>query len=100
MPAKISQNEAIQLVLTETFKIIKKENLPIKKENNIYLTGHKTEFDSVALITLISSLEKTIKDKLKKNIVIADNESLNDLKVIKDTNSLSKHIYKKLNAKR
>ena len=32
MPAKISQNEVIQLVLTETFKIIKKENLPIKKE--------------------------------------------------------------------
>ena len=64
------------------------------------MTGDKTEFDSVALITLISSLEKTIKDKLKKNIVIADNEILNDLKVIKDTNSLSKHIYKKLNAKR
>ena len=100
MPSKISQNEVIQLVLTETFKIIKKENLPIKKGNNIYLTGDKTEFDSVALITLISSLEKTIKDKLKKNIVIADNEILNDLKVIKDTNSLSKHIYKKLNAKR
>ena len=99
MTSKINQNEVTQLVLIETFKIIKKENLPIKKANNIYLTGHRTEFDSVALIKLISSLEKTIKDKLKKNIVIADNEIFNDLKVIKDTNSLSKHIYKKLNAK-
>jgi len=100
MPAKISLNDVIQLVLTEVLKITKKEKIPIKKSNNIYLTGDKTEFDSVALITLISSLEKIIKNKTKKNIVIADNEILNNLKIIKDTNSLSKHIYKKLDAKR
>ena len=67
MPSKINQKEVIELVLSETFKIIKKENLPIKKRNNIYLTGNKTEFDSVALITLISSLEKSIKNRLKKH---------------------------------
>jgi len=99
MLSKLNQSEVNQLVLVETLKIIKKEKLPIKTSKNIHLTGNKTEFDSVALITLISSLEKTITEKLKKNITIADNEILNNLKVIKDTDSLSKHIYKKLNAK-
>ena len=43
MPSKINQKEVIELVLSETFKIIKKENLPIKKRNNIYLTGNKSQ---------------------------------------------------------
>lgn len=97
MHQKINQNEIKELVLSETLKIIKKEKLPFKKGKNFALTGKKTEFDSVALITLISSIEKTIYSNYKKNIVIADNKILNDLKIIKDTESLSTHIFKKLN---
>lgn len=98
MKLKISQNDVREIVLKETFKIAKQEKLPIKKSNIVYLTGKKTEFDSVALITLISSLENTLNSKYKKNISIADDKVLNNLKIIKDTESISKHIYKKLNA--
>lgn len=98
MHQKINKNEIKQLVLSETLKIIKKEKIPLKKAQNFVLTGKNTEFDSVALITLISSVEKALFVKYKKSTVIADNKILNDLKIIKDTNSLSIHIFKKINA--
>ena len=99
MALKLEKKEINQIVLTETFKIIDKEKLPIKKEKNISLTGNKTQFDSVALITLISNLERNFKNNLKKNIIIADTDLLNNMQLIKDTNNLSKHISKKMNAK-
>jgi hypothetical protein len=98
MHQKINQNDIKELILSETLKIIKKEKLPIKKGRNFALIGKKTEFDSVALITLILSIEETLFKKYKKKIVISDNKILNDLNIIKDTNSLSIHIFKKINA--
>lgn len=98
MNQKLNQNEIKNLVLSETLKIIKKEKIPYKKEKNFALTGKNTEFDSVALITLISSIENVLYTKYKIRIVIADNKILNNLKIIKDTNSLSLHIFKKINA--
>ena len=100
MSLKLDKNEINQVVLNETYKIIDKEKLHIKKDKNISLTGKKTQFDSVALITLISNLEKHIKNNLKKNIIIADSDLLNNMQLIKDTNNLSKHILKKMNAKK
>ena len=99
MPLKLEKKKINQIVLNETFKIIDKEKLPIKKEKNISLTGNKTQFDSVALISLISNLELNFKNNLKKNITIADSDLLNNMQLIKDTNNLSKHIFKKMNAK-
>jgi len=99
MSLKLEKKKINQIVLNETFKIIDKEKLPIKKEKNISLTGNKTQFDSVALISLISNLELNFKNNLKKNITIADSDLLNNMQLIKDTNNLSKHIFKKMNAK-
>ena len=66
MSLKLDKKKINQIVLNETFKIIDKEKLPIKKEKNISLTGNKTQFDSVALISLISNLERNFKNNLKK----------------------------------
>lgn len=100
MHQKLDKKKVNQIVLDETFKIIDKEKIPTKKDKNISLTGNKTQFDSVALISLISSLEKNIQSNLKKNIIIADSELLNNMQLIKDTNNLSNHIFKKINAKK
>ena len=99
MQNKFNKNEVREMVLNEAIEILKSDKIIPKNKKKIVLTGQNTDFDSVALIKLISSLEDQIHEKFKKNLTIADDKILNNIKLIRDTDSLSKHIYSKLNGK-
>ena len=99
MSIKLDKKEIQNLILDEVFKILKEDKIIIKNKKKISLTGKETDFDSVALIRLITSLENILEKKYKKNIIIADDKILNNIKILKDTESLLRHIYSKLNEK-
>ena len=100
MPNRFNKNEVREMILNEAIEILKSDKIISKNKKKIVLTGQNTDFDSVALIKLISSLEDKIQKKFKKNLIIADDKILNNIKLIKDTDSLFKHIYSKLNEKK
>jgi|TARA_B110000261_G_C12904771_1_gene285930 acyl carrier protein len=99
MQKKFNTNEIKELILFSAIEILKSEKILPKNKKKIILTGRNTDFDSVSLIKLISLLEDKIQKKFKINLIIADNEMLNNMKIIQDTDTLFKHVYLKLNAK-
>jgi hypothetical protein len=90
----------IEKIVFDTIKNFNKSN----KEGFIlipnlktYLTGSKSNIDSVALINFLLELEKNVKKTIKKKITIADEKVFKDIKILKNVKTLIDHIYLKIN---
>lgn len=91
--------EQLKKIVFETINQFNKSNenqFKIKVDLKTNLIGPNSEIDSVALISLLVSIEDNIKKKLKKNLVIADEKVFGNIKKLKTIGALLKHICSKL----
>ena len=91
------QNIIIQSI--EAFNKSNEEGFSINQGLKTHLTGPKSNLDSVALISFLLEVEKHLKKKLKKKIIIVDEKVFQNIQVLKNIESLTTHIQKKINGK-
>tara|TARA_B110000037_G_scaffold207376_1_gene254275 strand:- start:3958 stop:4251 length:294 start_codon:yes stop_codon:yes gene_type:complete len=86
------------ILVKEIKKIIKTEKIKINLDKLLKfpLIGKNTALDSIALINFLSGVETETNKFFKTKIVIADENLLNNLKILSNLETLCKHILKKI----
>jgi len=89
--------EKIVFDTIQKFNKSNKEGFVLIPNLKTYLTGSKSNIDSVALINFLLELEKNVNKTIKKKITIADEKVFKDIKILKNVKTLIDHIYLKIN---